>query len=543
MPAFDIILVLPYLFSDHPSFPEGILKRVLEKEDFSVGIIETPFWQDKESFTALGRPNLCFAIVTGPVDSILLNYTSLRKRRNEDLYQEEGKAFFPGYPPSIAYKIRPDRATLVFAGRIKESFPDAPIVIGGIEASMRRFAHYDFQQDAVRRSILLDSRADILVVGMGERQMVNIGRQLRSGTHIRDIALPGTARVINSTPPDRSFMRLPSYEEILQDRKKLLEAQIALQKAIQEGKMIIQGHANRFVVEEPPEIYNASDLAMAYDQDYSRAHLKQGIYSPALAMNLFSITSHRGCGGGCSFCSIYCHQGKGILSRSLESILKELHALLRHPEWKGSVSDIGGPTAEMYGTSCKNDACLRQSCLFPEICKNFGRHKEYLELLRACRKVKGVQKIFIGSGIRYDLLLHFPELLEEIMVYHAGKYLRIAPEHTEDSVLSLMGKPSFKNLEEFVRTFNSINGRLKRKVEPAPYLMVGHPGETREDIVAMKAKFKSLNMKTTDVQVFTPSPGTLSTAMYYAECSPSKNPVLVTRDVKELMKRKEFLIG
>jgi len=540
MPAFDIIIVLPYLFSDHPSFPEGILKKVLEKEGFSVGILETPFWQKKESFAALGKPKLCFAIVTGPVDSILLNYTSLRKRRNEDLYQDDGRAFFPGCPPSIRYKIRPDRATLVFAGRIKELFPDTPIVIGGIEASMRRFAHYDFQQDAIRRSILLDSRADILVTGMGERQMVEIASRLREGNHVREIVIPGTARIAEP-PPGAEFEEIPSYDESSVDGSKLLAAQLMLQRAMQQGKRIVQRYGSRAVIEEPPEVYNAPDLALAYDQDYSRAHLKPGLYSPALRMNLFSITSHRGCGGGCSFCSIYCHQGKGILSRSRESVLRELRSLLKHPEWKGSVSDIGGPTAEMYGAGCKNDACLRQSCLYPDPCRKFGSPKAYLELLRDCRKVKGVKKIFIGSGIRYDLLLHFPELLEEMMVHHTGRYLRIAPEHTEDTVLALMGKPPFETLDSFVRLFNSINAGLKRKVELAPYLMIGHPGETPEDIISMKAKLKSLGMKTTDVQVFTPSPGTLSTAMYYAESSPVSYPVPVAKDVKELMRRKDFL--
>jgi len=540
---FDIIIVLPYLFSDHPSFPEGILKKVLEKEGFSVGILETPFWQKKESFAALGRPRLCFAIVTGPVDSILLNYTSLRKRRNEDLYQEGGRAFFSGYPPSIGYKIRPDRTTLVFANRIREAFGDVPIIIGGMEASMRRFAHYDFQQDAIRRSILLDSRADILVVGMGERQMIKIARRLNEGTSIKDIVLPGTARAVNAITSGIDIEEIPSHEDILQNRKKLLDAQVALERALRHGKKIAQRHANRFIVEEPAEKYNDSDLALAYDQDYSRSHLRPGIYSPALRMNLFSITSHRGCGGGCSFCSIYCHQGKGILSRSGDSILRELHALLRHPEWKGSVSDIGGPTAEMYGTNCAKETCRRQSCLFPDRCSNFGNPEAYLELLRVCRNIKGVKKIFIGSGLRYDLLLHFPELLEEIMVHHAGKYLRIAPEHTEDSVLGLMGKPPFEALESFVQIFNSINKRLKRKVELAPYLMIGHPGESREDIVSMKAKLRALNIKTTDVQVFTPSPGTLSTAMYCGECSSSSSPVPVVKDVKELMRRKRFLIG
>ena len=514
---------------------------MLEKEGFSVGVLEAPFWQKKESFAALGRPKLCFAIVTGPVDSVILNYTSLRKRRNEDLYQEGGKAFFPGRPPSIQYKIRPDRATLVFAGRIKEMYPDVPIIIGGMEASMRRFAHYDFQQDSIRRSILLDSRADILVVGMGERQMIRIAHQLRSGVHVRDIVIPGTARVVNSLTSGMEVEEIPSYDDILKERIKLLEAQLMLQRAVQQGKRIIQHHGNRIIIEEPPELYSASDLSSAYDQEYARTHLKSGIYSPALRMNLFSITSHRGCGGGCFFCSIYCHQGKGILSRPRESILREIHSMQKHPEWKGFISDIGGPTADMYGADCKRENCLRQSCLFPERCKNFSSPRPYLELLRTCRGVKGVNKIFIGSGIRYDILLHFPELLEEIMVRHAGRYLRIAPEHTEDRVLGLMGKPPFETLEKFIRLFNSINGRLKRRIELAPYLQIGHPGETWEDVVSMKARLKSLGIKTTDVQIFTPSPGTISTAMYYAESSPLSEPVPVARGIKELMKRKDLL--
>jgi len=542
MPSYDIILVLPYLFSDHPSFPEGILKKTLEHEGFSVGILEAPFWQKKESFTVLGRPGLCLAIVQGPVDSILLNYTSFRKRRNEDLYQEGGKAFFAGYPPSIGYKIRPDRTTLVFAARIREVFGDIPIIIGGMEASMRRFAHYDFQQDALRRSILFDSRADILVTGMGEKQLVKIARRLKQGDNVKEIVLPGTCRIANSIESGADVQELPSYEEILADKAKLIIAQQVMERAMAEGKRIVQRHDRRYVIDEPAEEYTSSDLGLAYDQDYTRTHLKQGIYSPALRMNLFSITSHRGCGGGCSFCSIFCHQGKAIISRPMDSILKELNSFMSHPEWKGVVSDIGGPTAEMYGADCVREACHRRSCLFPAECRSFKGAGKYLDLLRECRKVRGVKKIFIGSGVRYDQLLQYPELLEEILVHHAGKYLRIAPEHTENNVLSLMGKPAFEVLESFMRVFDSVNRGLKRRVELAPYLLIGHPGETWEDVKSMKARIKSLGMKTTDVQAFTPSPGTMSTAMYYAGLSLSSEPVPVVRDVKELMRRKDFLV-
>jgi uncharacterized radical SAM protein YgiQ len=258
-------------------------------------------------------------------------------------------------------------------------------------------------------------------------------------------------------------------------------------------------------------------------------------------MNLFSVTSHRGCGGGCSFCSIQVHQGKKVISRTIESITNEIRSLTRHQEWKGFISDIGGATAEMYGTDCETEECLKPSCLHPNKCKLFSPGKRYLELLRECRKIQGVKKIFLGSGIRYDVLLHNPELLEEIMLYHSGRFLRIAPEHTEDPVLNLMRKPPFRTLESFVSLFNSINRKLKRKIELAPYLIVGHPGENRAHVVEMKKKLKSLGMKSTDVQIFTPTPGTLSTAMYHAECDPSFNPIAVQKAISELMERKKLL--
>jgi uncharacterized radical SAM protein YgiQ len=539
--SFDVIFALPYPFSDHPSFPEGILRKALEVEGFRVGIIETPFWQEKESFAALGKPRLFFAVISGPVDSVVLNYTSARKRRREDLYQLGGKAYFDGYPPSIKYKIRPDRTTIVFTNRIKELFHDVPIVIGGLEATLRCFAHYDFQQDKIRRSILLDSRADLLVTGMGEKQIVRIARALQSGISSDTLILPGTARTTNEFPEGKDFAELPSYESILEDRKKLLEAHLIMEGALLEGKGIVQRHADRYVIQQPAETYERPDLDAIYDQHYSRTHLRGDSYSPALRMNLFSVTSHRGCGGGCSFCSIEVHQGKKVISRSMDSITAEIHGLIRHAEWKGFISDIGGATAEMYGNDCETEACPKPSCLYPERCRMFSPGKRYLELLRECRKIPGVKKIFLGSGIRYDVLLENPELLEEILLYHSGRFLRIAPEHTQDSVLNLMRKPPFKTLESFVSLFNSLNKRLKRKIELAPYLIVGHPGETRSDVVEMIKKLKSLGLKSTDVQIFTPTPGTLSTAMYYAGSDHSFKPIPVEKAIVDLLDRKRIL--
>ncbi|MBN2031913.1 MAG: YgiQ family radical SAM protein [Deltaproteobacteria bacterium] len=541
MSSFDVIFVLPYPFSDHPFFPEGILRKALQIEGYRVGIIETPFGQEKESFAVHGKPRLFFAVISGPVDSVVLNYTSSRKRRGEDLYQFGGKAYFDGYPPSIKYKIRPDRTTIVFTNKLKELFHNVPIVIGGLEAALRCFAHYDFQQDKIRRSVLLDSKADLLVTGMGEKQLVAIARAIDSGRSSDTLILPGTARVTKESPEQSSIVELPSFEAVLEDRKNLLKAHLTLERALLEGKGAVQKHGDRCVVQYAPQDYSPSDLDHIYDQHYTRMHLGKKPYSPALRMNLFSITSHRGCGGGCSFCSIEAHQGKKVISRSVESIIKEIRSLNRHPEWKGTISDIGGATAEMYGNDCDAEACPRPSCLYPKRCRTFSPGERYLQLLRDCRRIPGVKKILLGSGIRYDVLLDNPELLEEILIYHSGRSLRIAPEHTEDSVLTLMRKPPFKALESFVSLFNSINGRLKRKIELAPYLIVGHPGEKRGDMVEMKKKLKSLGMKSTDVQIFTPTPGTLSTAMFYAECDLSFKPIPVEKTVRDLMERKRLL--
>jgi uncharacterized radical SAM protein YgiQ len=541
MSSFDVIFVLPYPFSDHPSFPEGVLRKALEFDGFRVGVIETPFWQQKESFAVLGKPRLFFAVISGPVDSVVLNYTSARKRRKEDLYQLKGRAYFDGYPPSIKYKIRPDRTTIVFANRIRELFHDVPIVIGGLEATLRCFAHYDFQQDRIRRSILLDSRADILVAGMGEKQLVKIARSLESGASSDHLMFAGTAKTTDRIPEENSFVELPSFEAVLQERTKLLEAHLVMERALLEGKGIVQRHADCYVVKYPTEDYNSADLDHIYAREYTRMHLKKNSYSPALRMNLFSITSHRGCGGGCSFCSIGLHDGKKVISRSVESIVKEIHSQTLHPEWKGTISDIGGATADMYGNDCEVEGCPEPSCLWPDRCAVFIPGKKYLELLRECRKIPGVNKIFLGSGVRYDVLLNNPELLEEILVYHAGRFLRIAPEHTEESVLNLMRKPSFHALESFVGLFRSINRGLKRRIELAPYLIVGHPGETWGDVAEMKKKLASLDLKPVSVQIFTPSPGSLSTAMYYAECNLSLESIPVEKKVGELTKRKNLL--
>jgi uncharacterized radical SAM protein YgiQ len=541
MSPFDVIFVLPYPFADHPSFPEGLLKRALEASGLSVGIIEAPSWQKKEAFQGLGRPRLFFAIISGPVDSLVLNYTANRKRRKEDLYQWEGKAFFDGASLSIANKIRPDRTVIVFANRLREAFKGVPLVIGGIEASLRLFAHYDFLEDRIRRSILLDSRAAIAVTGMGERQLVALARLSREGVPLEEAVLQGTARVCPHPPEGRETVILPSLEEVQHDPVRLLDAQLLIEKAVLAGKGLAQEQGGRYIVAEPGDVYSRADLDSIHGRPYSRSHPGRKGLSPALQMNLFSIDSHRGCGGGCAFCAIGVHQGKGVISRSRESILDEAHRLMRHPRWRGYISDLGGPSAEMYGMDCGEGSCARGSCLFPKVCPRLPPVRAFVELLREIRALAGVKKAFLGSGIRYDLFLDRPDLLEEILVYHVGRFLRIAPEHTQDPVLSLMRKPPFASLKAFVSLFRRVSRNLKRPVELRPYLIVGHPGETPGDVREMARRLKALSLPATDVQIFTPTPGTLSTAMYYAEMSPDRRTIPVERRISALMGRKALL--
>ena len=539
---YDVILVLPYPFADHPSFPEGILKRSLEAAGFRVGVIETPFWQERDPFQALGRPNLYFAVVSGPLDSVVLNYTSARRRRREDLYQADGRAFFPGRPADIKYKIRPDRTLTVFCNRLREAFPGVPLVVGGVEASLRCFAHYDFQQARVRRSLLLDSRADLLVHGPGEKQAVAIAEALRQGTPAAEIDIPGAARLWPALPADKAAVELPSCEEVEAEPARLLEAQRLIQAAGGQ-RAVAQRHAGRWVVLNPAEDYSGGDLDRVYGLAYERRHPGRDSLSPALRMNLFSVTSHRGCAGGCSFCSITHCEGRRVVSRSSDSILAEIRALARHREWRGVVSDIGGPTAEMYGADCEVTACGRPSCLAPRSCPHFQPGAAYLDLLRRARSLPGVRKVLLGSGVRHDLLLAAPELLEELLREHAGGFLRVAPEHTEDEVLDLMGKPRFAVFAEFVGLFRRLSRGLRRPVELAPYLIVGHPGETAAMVPAMREKLRALGLRTCDAQIFTPAPGTLSTAMYHSGLSPAGRPLAVEKDVRALQRRKAALSG
>lgn len=553
---YDVIFFMPAPFTDHPSFPEALIARSLEHAGFSVGVIAQPHWQSAEDFAQLGRPRFFAGIIPGPVDSIVLNFTSTGKRRSEDLYQPEGKAYFADMPPSVSSRIRPDRTLPVFASRIREALGDVPLIIGGLEASLRRFAHWDYQQQAIRRPILLDTRADLVVTGMGELQILAIASAAARGESLSDIVVPGTVRISKSLPPDAVI--LPDAAHVAENPALLMAQFLDEQRAIREGRTVVQPAGGRFVVSQPPMGYSRDDLDAIYALPFTRSHgwhQRTGSKdmarssntplqpTPALLMNKFSVTTHRGCAGGCAFCSIAAHEGRGVISRSRDSILNEIRQMMQHPDWRGVIGDIGGASAEMWNADCSR--CQRASCLSPGLCTHYPAPgaQAWQSLLKEIRSLDGIRQVNLGSGVRYEVLLENPSLLEDLLRHHSGQFLRIAPEHTEDHILSLMKKPPFAVFERFVHLFETIVRRLPRPIRLAPYLIVGHPGETAGDVVRMRDKLKALGLfGQADVQIFTPTPGSLATAMYCSGQDEHGHTIAVERNMVELVRRQRMLI-
>ncbi|HLC47187.1 MAG TPA: YgiQ family radical SAM protein [Candidatus Nanoarchaeia archaeon] len=501
---YDIILLTAECYEDHPLSPAGVIARVLDAKGFKVGIIEKPL--SKEDFSRLGAPRLCFCVTSGSIDSMVNNYTPLKKKRFEDAH-------------SNALKM-PDRAVIVYCNRLKELFKQSRIVIGGIEASLRRFAHYDYWDNDVRKSILLDSRADILVYGNGEKQIIQIAEHLRAGKPLIDIE--GTC-VLSKTLPE-SFMLLPSFKEIKADRMKFCR----MQAQFSNWKDLAQGYDNNYVLQYRYPRYTPEDLDWIYSLPYTRRLNKNSL----LSMARFSIVTHRGCIGRCNFCSITLHQGDKIISRTEKSIISEIERLTKHPDFKGVIDDLGGPSANMYGmdcaTPCLND-CL--SCL-----KLNKSHSRIISLLRKAREIKGIKKIFIRSGIRYDLALNSKEYIKEISEHHISGCLKIAPEHFSERVLRLMNKDE-KGFEEFRKVFERLN--RDRKQELKYYLMIGHPGDSPEEIALMVRKMRGMK-NVEQFQMFTPTPMSDSTCMYWTGLDPftlKEVPVIRDYRTKKLMKR------
>jgi uncharacterized radical SAM protein YgiQ len=520
--AFDVILVSGDAWVDHPSFGTAVIGRVLEAEDLAVGVIAQPDWRGDGDFRRLGAPRLFFGITAGNVDSMVNNYTAAGKRRRTDAYS-------PGGIPR-----RPDRAATVYADRLHALFPGIPLVLGGIEASLRRFAHYDYWSDRVRRSILADAPADLVVYGMGERQVVEIARRLAAGEAIRDLCdIRGTSWKL----PPKAFremereglVTLPSHAEVAGDRVAYARA-FALHAAEQDpfhGRRVAQDHGKTVIVQNPPALpLSTAELDRVYELPYTRrAHPSYREEIPALEPVRFSLVSHRGCFGGCSFCAIGHHQGRIIQSRSAESLVREAGRLVKMEGFRGVIQDLGGPTANMFGFSCPNwaaaGACRDRRCS-PDCRSLVSGQEAHLELLRRVRGVPGVRKVFVASGVRHDLVdLADLEYLTELCQHHVGGHLKVAPEHISPRVLSLMGKPGRRAFEAFRRRFAEVSRGLGKEQYLLPYFMSGHPGCTLSDMIGLAEYIRDESLYTEQAQDFTPTPMTAATCMYHTGIDPA----------------------
>ncbi len=545
----DIVFISGDAYIDHPSFGVPLLARLLESRGFRVGIIPQPDWRSAEPFRALGRPRLFFAVAGGAMDSMVAHYTPLKKLRRDD-----------SYTPGNRHGSRPNRAVIVYTSCCRAAYKDVPVVIGGIEASLRRFAQYDYWEDAVRRSLLLDAKADLLIYGMGEHPLAELAQRLQKGesfAEIRDIR--GTA-CISRTPPDvRAYdhtppphVELPSYEEVRGDKKKYAEAFRLLdgEQNPYSGKIVLQRHGDRFLVCNPPSLpLTTKELDAVYALPFTKGpHPSYTEPIPAWEQIRCSITTHRGCFGGCAFCAITHHQGKFIQSRSQESVLEELRRLTGHPWFKGSVSDLGGPTANMYGLSCGNPAagekCRRGSCLFPAVCGNLVTSgKRGAGLLMAARSLAGIKHLTVTSGVRFDLLERQPEYTRELLTHHVGGLLKVAPEHVVPRVTAVMRKPGGESFERFLDLFRKENSRLGKRQAIVPYFISGHPGCTLGDMVELALYLKRHHLRVEQVQDFTPTPGTLATCIYHTGIDPLTGKELyVPRSEKEKNLQKGLLL-
>ena len=565
----DIILVTGDAYVDHSSFGTAIIGRVLEDAGFRVGVIAQPRWDSPEDFKRLGRPRLFFSVSAGNTDSMVSNLTPGLKPRNKDAYSPGGKA-----------GLRPNRTVIIYSNRIKEAFPEVPIVLGGIESSLRRFAHYDYLSDKVRQSILADAPADLLVYGMGELQIVEIAKRLQAGEDIRDIRdIPGTVwkmevkawkelkeRVETSDnimskqeqdkPEQRSgkivwgnngllteYVEIPSFSEVSQDKAAFAKAfrmYFAEQNPVT-GKDVVQPHPKTIIVQNRPmRLLTETEMDHVYELPFTgETHPSYTEPIPALEMVKFSLTTHRGCFGGCAFCAITQHQGRMIASRSIESVLREAKKLTEKPDFKGIINGVGGPSANMYGMECgtweKKGACLDKSCLYPRVCPALDTsHKKLLELLHRLRKLPGVKQVFTGYGVRYDLALRDEEYLQELCAYHISGQLRIAPEHFSRQVTDVMCKPGREVHEKFAEKFTALNRKCGKEQYIVNYLMSGHPGCTLKNMIEMAEYVRDHGGYTEQVQDFTPTPMTVSTCMYYTGLDPfTGKKVYVAKDKKE----------
>ncbi len=522
-PSCDIILVTGDAYVDHPSYGAAAIGRVLEDAGYKVGIIAQPDWTSSTDFLKLGRPRLFFGITAGNLDSMVSNFTASKKPRRTDNYSPGGKD-----------GLRPNRATLVYTNKVKELFPGVPVVLGGVEASLRRLAHFDYWAEDVRRSILLDAKGDLLVYGMGEKQVLEIARRLRDGEDIKRLDnIRGTAILHNTLEGFEDAVLLPSYEEVRGNKDKFNEAfTLAYGEGDPvRGRAVVQKHGERFIIQLPPPLpLTTPEMDHFYSLPFARewhpVYDKQGGV-PGFETVRFSITSHRGCAGECSFCSLSAHQGRIIQSRSKQSILNEVKLLAGRKDFKGTITDIGGPTANLYGAVCEQwdhaGACRSKQCMMPAKCENLRlRYEKSLELWKEVMQVPGVKHLFIQSGLRYDLLIEkgSDAYLEALCKSHVSGQLKVAPEHASEAVLKAMNKPSLKVYEQFVARFKDMNRKAQKDQYLVNYFISSHPGADLEDAAELAAYLAQRNIQPEQVQDFMPLPMTASTCMYYTGKDP-----------------------
>lgn len=544
----DFVFVICDAYVDHPSFGPAIISRLLERYGYKVCIIAQPDWKNDKSIDVFGKPRLGFLVCGGNMDSMVNHYSVSKKRRQKDAYSPGGEM-----------GLRPDYATTVYCNLIRRTYKDVPIIIGGIEASLRRMAHYDYWSDKLKHSILVDSSADILSYGMGEHSMIEIAEALDSGINVSDITyVRGTCyRTKDISGVSEDAILLPDYDSLARDRLEYARSFYTqyINTDPYSAKTLVEGYGNRGYVVQNPPAYPLTQMEMddVYDLPYMNNYhpiyeSKGGI--PAISEIKFSLTSNRGCFGGCSFCALTFHQGRIIQTRSHESLIREAEQMTHDPDFKGYIHDVGGPTANFRHKSCaKQDrygVCTNKQCLFPEPCRNLKvDHKDYIELLRKLEAIPGVKKVFIRSGIRFDYVMadSSDEFLKELCEKHISGQLRVAPEHVSDNVLKMMGKPKNSVYESFIARYQKVNARTGKKQFVVPYLMSSHPGSTLKEAVELAEYVRDIGYMPEQVQDFYPTPSTISTCMYYTGVDPrTMQPVYVPHNPHEKAMQKALMM-
>jgi len=551
----DILIIMGDAYVDHPAFGPVLISRFLEARGYRVGIVPQPDWKSVKDIARMGRPRLFVGVSSGNLDSMLNKLTAQKKVRSKDQYS-----------PGSRNQSRPNRATIVYSNLCRQAFPGLPIVLGGVEASLRRIAHYDYWSDKVRRSILFDAKADLLVFGMGEQAVTEVAQRLNAGQEISEITdVRGTAYIIHQKDKWMSILEdtskrvtdgkvvvLPSYEQVRSDKREFALASRMFQNETNPGnaRPLLQVHGSQALFLNPPAFpWEDRQMDELYDLPFQRRpHPQYKEIIPAYETVKHSIVSHRGCFGGCSFCSITEHEGRIIQSRSQAGILREVRTLSQLQGFRGVISDVGGPTANMYKMRCRSTsierACRRLSCLHPSICKNLNAdHTPFTDLLKRTRQAPGIKDVFIASGIRYDLAELNPEFIEELAVHHTGGMVSVAPEHNNVDVLTKMKKPSIQSYERFLSIFRNASEKIGKEQYLIPYFIVGHPGSTLEDTIDLALYLKRNGVRPRQIQEFIPTPMAMATTMYYTGIDPfSMKTIHVTKDLREKRMMKALLL-